>query len=679
MQIRKLQIVQDFETGHDESYSNVWVYLAGMQVLGEDIKVYKSIESWFTGLERAVFGYRCQADVWFHNISFDGDYILNYLSSRGIEFKTKQQQSLYSITINLHKGSRKYTVEFRDTYALLHRSIETIGKAIGIPKLDSEYKQYPPECDYIPEREITYLKRDVEVLASMVSKLVLYQIDQQTAAGYGLREIKRSLARGDSAMQYEQCNNLAKSVMNAIKSGSTQESGVELVSKYIELIKQSNTAALGFKIKGKWVDYNCGSAVYEELFPGLTLREDEFIRKAYKGGFCKLNESFRGRSVTKPVQPVGPKTRQYFKQLGYTDQEIDGAATVSLDVNSLYLRVLRDFSLPCGNSLYFQDNVPLNMRCGFVHIRWAGRMNWEFGPIADDLPHDDSLIGKSFVEQKDLYLTYPEFYILVHRKETGLLPPVGLDWLDVFDGCYDTSEYTVIDGYMFESCEHKFDKFVDKWYKIKHGSDPILKILAKSVLVNAIGCMGKKQTLTDKVPTIENQTVSYEPIDFIQLDKSYVAVPAYVNAIGRCLITLGVNMIDEQFIYSDTDSIKMVLGGELPFLEEGMPIFMQQDELGGFKVERLCKSARFLKLKTYIEVEVNGHSKITAAGIPQADSKFSWDGSDGLPVFSIGAEYTQLVPKHVRGGLALIPKIRRIKSAETSNQDTANKDIDTMM
>lgn len=678
MKIRKLQIVSDFETGHDEEYKQTWVYLAGIQVLGEDVKVFKNIDSWFKYVEDATFRYRCQADVWFHNIQFDGDFIINYLDKNNIEYKTKQQQQLYSITINVSRGSRIHTITFRDTYALLHRSIDTIGKAIGLPKLSQAYKQYMPDCEDIPQVEIDYLKRDVEVLAYMVQKLIIYQVDSPTAAGFGLREIKRSMARNDTEEQYNNCNELADKIMYLVKQGQTEESGPELISQYIDLIKQSNEVALGRKVKNRWRDADCGSAVFDELFPGLSIVEDEFIRKAYKGGFCKLNETYRGKDVTSPLGPVGPKTRQYFKQLGYTDSEIDSASTVSLDVNQLYLKILRDFPLPCGTSRYFLRAIPVSMRCGFVHIKWSGRMNWDFGPIGDDLPHSDILKDKNLCDWLDLYLTYPEFYILAHTKSPDLLPPVGLDWLEVFDGCYTTFDFEIIDGFVFDSCEGKFDKFVNKWYKIKHGDDAILKILAKSVLVNAVGCMGKKYNLKDKKPTVDNGVVSYTPEDIIQLDKSYVAVPAYVNAIGRCLITLCVNMVGDQFIYSDTDQLKMRLGGEIPFFEEGLPIFMQQEGLGGFKVERLCKAARFLKLKTYIEVEVNGHNKITAAGIPQADSKFSWDGSEGLPAFNIGAEYTQLVPRHVKGGLALIPTTRKIKFAESQIQDICNNGLDTI-
>lgn len=678
MKIRKLQIVSDFETGHDEEYKQTWVYLAGIQVLGEDVKVFKNIDSWFKCVEDATFRYRCQADVWFHNIQFDGDFIINYLNSKQIKYETRQQQQLYSITIKVTRGSRSHTIEFRDTYALLHRSIDTIGKAIGLPKLSQAYKQYMPDCEDIPQVEIDYLKRDVEVLAYMVQKLVIYQVDAPTAAGFGLREIKRSMSRGEAADQYNKCNELADNIMSQIRSGNTEEQGPELVSQYIDLIRQSNTVALGRKAQYNWSDSDCGSAVFDELFPGLSLVEDEFIRKAYKGGFCKLNETYRGKDVTSPLQPVGPITRQYFKQLGFTDSEIDSASTVSLDVNQLYLRVLRDFNLPCGTPSFFSEDIPVSMRCGFVHIKWSGRMNWDFGPIGDDLPHSNILIGKNECDWIDLYLTYPEFYILVHRQFPELLPPFGLDWLEVFDGCYDTVGFQIIDGFMFDTCEGKFDRFVNKWYKIKHGDDAILKILAKSVLVNAVGCMGKKQNLVSKTPVVENGVVNYVPEHVQQLSKSYVAVPAYVNAIGRCLITLGVNMIGDQFIYSDTDQIKMVLGGEIPFFEEGLPIFMQQEELGGFKVERLCKAARFLKLKTYIEVEVDGHNKITAAGIPQADSKFSWNGSDGLPAFNIGAEYVQLVPRHVKGGLALIPTTRKIKFAESQIQDICNNGLDTI-
>jgi len=61
-------------------------------------------------------------------------------------------------------------------------------------------------------------------------------------------------------------------------------------------------------------------------------------------------------------------------------------------------------------------------------------------------------------------------------------------------------------------------------------------------------------------------------------------------------------MMGDKFIYSDTDSIKVILGGELPFFDDNLPLKLSQTELGCFKVERLSYKAKFLKLKTYIEV-----------------------------------------------------------------------------
>lgn len=701
MKLKSLQIACDFETGKNEDDSQVWVYLAGTSIVQQkpdnelrikdklnklehvmdtsktcSVIVDRQIDSWFNTIILVCHQNQCGADIWFHNLQYDGDYILCYLKSKDIEVHDViYGPQLIYFTCEVTYGTRKYSLTFRDTYQLMHRSLETIGKALKFEKSFSEYKSYPENCYSIPNSEIQYMVRDVSILVRMVATINMYGIDGLTAASYGLNEIKRSFAKGEALDNYEATLNLANNLMKECVENDDSDSEL-YVKEYVKLLEMANKVALGEKrqIGGDrfiLTDEDSGSFVFNQYFQPMQYNDDQYLREAYKGGFCELNNIHAGKDIINIDEQIGPKTRAYFKEVGFTDEEIDNAVEASLDVNSMYLKILRDYWMPCGDPEYFADDIPDGFKAGVIHVKWRGYQVWKYGPISEDLQYNDIIMSSSQSDTDiyDLYLTYPEFYVLMLDQELGqiLNPPEGMEWLDKFKGAYKTLEYYIIDGYMFDTCKGLFDRFVDKWYKIKSGKDPMMKIVAKQVLVNAVGGMGKRPTVITKTPVYENGCIKTTRKTEVH-EQAYVALPAYVNSIGRCLITLAANLMGDKFIYSDTDSIKVILGGELPFFDDDLPFKLSQTELGCFKVERICRKARFLKLKTYIEVSDRDGSKVTAAGIPGASNKFSWDGQDGKTKFSVGAKYVTFVPKHVIGGIVLIEQERSISCAESLAQ-----------
>jgi len=80
----------------------------------------------------------------------------------------------------------------------------------------------------------------------------------------------------------------------------------------------------------------------------------------------------------------------------------------------MYLKILRDYNMPCGNPEYFMDELPDDLKMGIIHVRWKGYQNWKFGPILHDLSHNKAMIeDNSLNGYHNLYLTYPEFYVLM--------------------------------------------------------------------------------------------------------------------------------------------------------------------------------------------------------------------------------------------------------------------------
>ena len=124
------------------------------------------------------------ANIYFHNLSFDGEFILWYLLENGYEYDEEikndktfrsiidETGSIYSITI---KHNVKAITEFRCSYKLFPKSISDIGKLVGIEKLNEthnyeEIKNYH-SIEELPEEEIKYITNDVRIMVELIKYL----------------------------------------------------------------------------------------------------------------------------------------------------------------------------------------------------------------------------------------------------------------------------------------------------------------------------------------------------------------------------------------------------------------------------------------------------------------------------------------------------------------------------
>lgn len=122
--------------------------------------------------------------VYFHNLSFDGDFLLKWITQRypmvnklekdKIGFTVLRQGSqLYEIQLRYYQQyyQKYYTIIFRCSYRILSAPVETLGKSVGIAKykkgedVNSFYDVEPKDRlkDYDPQF-LEYCKRDVEIV-----------------------------------------------------------------------------------------------------------------------------------------------------------------------------------------------------------------------------------------------------------------------------------------------------------------------------------------------------------------------------------------------------------------------------------------------------------------------------------------------------------------------------------
>lgn len=130
--------------------------------------------------------------IYFHNLKFDGSYILNYFNEKEIDFDTfiNDMGQWYSITYHY----KDYKIVIRDSLKILNFSIKQIGKDMlktvekGITPLTEE-KIPLDEC--YKKGYVDYVIRDVEILAKALNKMIFEQgFEKFTASSQALATYK---------------------------------------------------------------------------------------------------------------------------------------------------------------------------------------------------------------------------------------------------------------------------------------------------------------------------------------------------------------------------------------------------------------------------------------------------------------------------------------------------------
>lgn len=238
----------DFETTTDVNDCRVWAF--AMSEIGDpDNFIYgKSIDEFFEMLEN----YHRSVKIWFHNLKFDGAFIINWLLSNGFEYRENKKDCdagtfttlitdmgvYYSIEVYYRRNKHKtHRVVFYDSLKILNFSVEEIAKDFDLPirKLSIDYKAKREVGHDLTPEEVDYIRNDVEIMSRALN------------------------------IMFEQ--GLTKMTI-----------GSDALSNYKEFNKD-----------------------FKRYFPEFTLDVDAEVRKSYKGGFTWLNDIYKEKTVGKGV------------------------------------------------------------------------------------------------------------------------------------------------------------------------------------------------------------------------------------------------------------------------------------------------------------------------------------------------------------------------------------------
>lgn len=250
--MKGLAFVADFETTSYEGQEDTKVWLWGITEVGNLDKNKVVVGEKISDFFKYIFekDKRDNLYIYFHNLKFDGSFLLNYLLSSGYKMavnnnvmKNKKQLEekeiiaiitvkgqWYSITIR----DGKRIIEFRDSLKLLPFSVNVIGKTF-----DTKYKKIM-DFDYtrkgdekVEEKDIDYIQNDVLVMSEALEHV--------------FSEGNTKLTIGSNAL-----------------------------SEFRKVV---------------------GEDKYDYYFPTLNKELDKAVRKSYKGGWTYCNPSFQSKTL----------------------------------------------------------------------------------------------------------------------------------------------------------------------------------------------------------------------------------------------------------------------------------------------------------------------------------------------------------------------------------------------
>lgn len=197
----------DFETTTNPLDCRIWA--CGICTIDEthSFKYGNSLE-WFIEFAKC----NISSTFYFHNLKFDGEFILCYLFEHGYKhvtdrkkLKTKTFTTLisdkgqfYSLEICFNKDEDKTEkITIYDSLKILPFSVEAIAKGFNLPisKLEIDYDEKREIGHILTPQEIDYLRNDVEIMSRALLTLFNQDLRQMTQGSNALYDYKKIVGK----------------------------------------------------------------------------------------------------------------------------------------------------------------------------------------------------------------------------------------------------------------------------------------------------------------------------------------------------------------------------------------------------------------------------------------------------------------------------------------------------
>lgn len=551
MKARKFKIYAcDFETTvfKGQTFTEVWS-ACFCELYTSDVKIMHSIQDFFDYF----FSLNENIKMYFHNLKFDGSFILSYLLKdlhyeQAYEKMTEDGALVKWLdTKDMPNNSIKYTIsemgqwyyiiikknnkiiEIRDSLKLLPFSLESIGKSFDTEhkKLKMKYEGYRyAGCEITPEEQ-EYIKNDVLVLKEALEIMFNEKHDSLTIGSCCLNEYKTIMTK-------------------------------PLIERLFPNI-----------------------AEYTVNVPLEFKNADEYVRKSYKGGWCYLKKG--------------------------CENKIYNNGTTA-DVNSLYPSVMHSESgnyYPVGLPTFWSGNyIPEIAKEKYYFIRIKTRFYLKKGFLpCIQVKNTYRYKSTGWLETSDFYdkktNNYYKKYLDINGNEqnTQVILTLTMTDFELIKEHYNLVDFEILDGCYFDKEIGLFDEYINKYKKIKLNSKGAKKTLAKLYLNNLYG---KTATNTDsnfKVAYIKDDlSLGFYGVYACDKKPFYIPIGSAITSYARNFTIRAAQKNYEHFIYADTDSIHCNC---CPNEIKGIKI--DDKNFLCWKLESCWDIGLFVRQKTYIE------------------------------------------------------------------------------
>ena len=617
--VKYTSFVADFETSvyKNQEHTEVWasaIIPLEAETHPDNVIVNNCIEDFL----KYIFKTEGNKKIYFHNLKFDGTFILSWLLNHGFSMWTYTKEQIEK----LHDAKRLYTmpskkiicmigqmgqwysittyynkkfITFVDSLKLLPFSVSAIGKGFNTKyqKLSIEYEGERHAGEDIPPNEVDYIKNDVLVVHEALKQLFnLTGMEKMTIGSMCLEEFKNIACHGQ-----------------------------EEFKRFFPDLSKTFCPIDGFN------------------------NADEYIRKSYHGGFC------------------------YVKK-GEENKIHHNGSTA--DVNSLYPSMMHSESgniYPYGSPEWFRGEIPDKVIKGhqqglyyyFVRIKCAFHVKNNKLPCIQ-IKNNPLYHPRKWQETSDIN------GVNVYRDIDGVIQKCRVEMVltctdfQLIQDHYTIEDLEILDGCYFFARKGFFDEYINKWARIKQESKGAKRTLAKLFLNNLYGKMASSTDSSYKIPFLDEYGILKNKLVYSnEKDAGFIAIGSAITSYARNFTIRHAQKNYKHFIYADTDSIHCTCKpSELKDIKQHDTAFQY------WKIENEWDKAVFVRAKTYIEhnikedgQECEPYYNIKCAGMGKNAKKVLQkrleDKTMSLKDFRVGLIVPHnLKAKQIKGGTVLV-------------------------
>lgn len=189
----------DFETVNDPDDCRVWAW-AILSINEREYYTGTDIKSFMRQIEKLK-----NAEIWFHNLRFDGSFILYELFREDFEYSNKKEShtfntvisdmnQFYEIEIVFKGGKNGNKIKLHDSAKVIPLRIDQMPKAFGIEieKLEIDYNKKRPVGYQLTAQEKEYLRHDVTIAARSLRYFIGQGLYGMTIGSIALKSFKKT-------------------------------------------------------------------------------------------------------------------------------------------------------------------------------------------------------------------------------------------------------------------------------------------------------------------------------------------------------------------------------------------------------------------------------------------------------------------------------------------------------